>query len=136
MTGQNYLGWFYRCGTGVAKDEKKAFEWFTKAAEQGDAYGLSGIAWIYATSNDPKMRNGKEALKLAQKAAQKSVKPDPYINAALAAAYAEQGDFELAVATQEKAISVLTDKNEEKEFQAHLILYQEKKPWCDLEKSP
>ena len=121
---------------GMTPEEVRQFKTYKARAEQGDAYGLSGIAWIYATSNDPKMRNGKEALKIAQKAAQKSAKPDPYINAALAAAYAEQGDFEMAVATQEKAISVLTDTNEEKEFQAHLKLYQEKKPWCDLEKSP
>ena len=90
---------------------------------------MSNIAWIYATSNDSSMRNGKEALKLAQKAAQKCVKPDPYINAALAAAYAEQGDFEKAVTTQEKAISILTDKTREKDYQDELNAYKNKKPW-------
>ena len=135
-TGQRFMGHCYHKPIGVAKDEKEAVIWYTKAAEKGDVFSLSGIAWIYATSNDPKMRNGKEALKLAQKAAQKCDKPDPYIYAAIAAAYAEQGDFAMAVTTQEKAISVLPDKNDEKELQANLKLYQEKKPWCDLEKSP
>jgi len=92
-------------------------------------YGLSGMAWIFATSDDPNMRNGNEAVKLAQKATQISCGPDPYVNAALAAAYAEQADFEAAVTTQEKAISILTDKKDEKEFQAELKAYKDKKPW-------
>ena len=106
------------------------------AAEQGDPYGLSGIAWIYATSNDPNMRNGKEAVKLSQKAIQIRGTADPYINATLAAAYAEQGDFELAVTTQEKAISILTDKTREKDFQAELKSYKDKKPWRREKTSP
>ena len=82
------------------------------------------------------MRNGKEALKFAQQAVQKCVKPDSYIYAALAAAYAEQGDFELAVTTQEKAISILTDKTREKDFQAELKSYKDKKPWRREKTSP
>lgn len=37
MAAQRALGFRYRCGTGVEKDEEKAFEWTKKAAEQGDA---------------------------------------------------------------------------------------------------
>ena len=127
--GLNYLGWVYRNGIGVEKDERKSFEWFTKSAKQGNAYGLSSLAWTLATSHDPSMRNGKEAVKLAQEAIQISAKPDSYLISVLAAAYAEQGDFEMAVTTQEKAISILTDKSREKESQAELNVYKDKKPW-------
>jgi TPR repeat protein len=132
-TGQICVGYCYSRGIGVTKDEKEAVKWYTKAAEEGEPHGLSNIAWIYATSNDPSMRNGKEALKFAQQAVQKCVKPDSYIYAALAAAYAEQGDFKMAVATQEKAISILTNKTREKDYQDELNEYKNKKPWRDNE---
>ena len=31
------LGWCYKHGKGVAKDEKEAVKWYTKAAEKGNA---------------------------------------------------------------------------------------------------
>jgi len=42
----------------------------------------------------------------------------------LAATYAEQGDFEMAVVSQKKVISVLTNKTLEKDYQDELNAYK------------
>jgi len=131
--GQYILGRFYLNGIGVAKDEKLAVIWLSRAADQDDPYGLTSTAWILATSNDPNLRNGKEAAKLAHKAIKIFDKPNPITTSVLAAAYAEQGDFEMAVTTQEKAISILTDQSYLKEFRAELKAYKAKRPWRDDE---
>lgn len=57
----------------------------------------------------------------------------------LAAAYAESGDFELAVAEQRKAIELLKaeknpDPDDLKKAEARLQLYRDKKPYRDEEK--
>jgi TPR repeat protein len=129
--GQSQLGYCYGDGRGVAKDEKKAFEWYTKAAEQGNVFGQNAIAWMQATSNDPAIRNGKQAEKWAQKVIATTGSSNANSLDTLAAAYAEQGNFAAAVSTQEKAVSMLTkqDANKSKEFDDHLKSYQAKKPW-------
>ena len=133
MSAQSYLGWSYYEGKGVAKDEKEAVKWYMKAAQQGNAEAQNNLAWVLATSNDPAIRNGKEAVNWAQKSIQKLGEADSSAMGTLAAAYAEQGDFTAAVSTQEKAISLLKDKAKSKEFQAHLKSYQDKKPRRDNE---
>ena len=40
---QNMLGWCYQHGTGVERDEKKAVEWYEKAAEQGSVTARNNI---------------------------------------------------------------------------------------------
>ena len=45
--GQNNLGRMYDKGEGVAKDYKKATEWFRKAAEQGHAWGQYNLGNMY-----------------------------------------------------------------------------------------
>jgi TPR repeat protein len=130
---QLYLGRCYDTGTGVEKDENAAVRWYTRSAEQGNVYGQNAVAWVLATSNDPAIRNGKEAVSWAQKSIQKLGEADSNAMDTLAAAYAEQGDFAAAVSTQEKAISTLKDLAKSKEFQTHLKSYQGKKPWRDNE---
>lgn len=44
---QNYLGFLYATGQTVAKDEKKAFGWFKKAADQGYPEALGNLAMMY-----------------------------------------------------------------------------------------
>ena len=52
------------------------------------------------------MRDGKRALELAQKAQQLEDKPSAFVLEALAAAYAEVGDFDRAVASEKEAIEL------------------------------
>jgi hypothetical protein len=46
----------------------------------------------------------------------------------LAAAYAEAGEFDLAVKWQTRAIAAFTDLGDSPEQRARLMLYQDKKP--------
>lgn len=41
------IGFCYDQGLGVARDEVKAFEWFNRAAENGDVQGLYNVALYY-----------------------------------------------------------------------------------------
>jgi TPR repeat protein len=117
--------------------ERMALEWLTKAAEQGHTSAKNHVAWILATSYDPLIRNGEEAEKWAKKA----IATKGEINArwvdTLAAAYAEQGKFEAALATQTQAISILKkrDVKQRKEFKRHLKLYTQGKPWRESVKT-
>ena len=45
--GQNKLGWMYRSGRGVPKDDVHAASWFRKAAEQGHAKAQCNLGQMY-----------------------------------------------------------------------------------------
>jgi tetratricopeptide (TPR) repeat protein len=64
---------------------------------------LNDLAWILATNPDAKVRNGTEAVELAERACRLMGDQDPLFVGTLAAAYAEAGRFEAAVQTAEKA---------------------------------
>src|SRR5262249_20324391 len=55
--------------------------------------GHCALAWLYATCDDPKFRDGKLAVRSATKACDLAQWKDPGKVAVLAAAYAESGDF-------------------------------------------
>ena len=63
---------------------------------------LAAMAWILATAPDANLRNGKRAVELAKEALAIAPKSAACMDA-LAAAYAEQGDFAAAVRWQEQA---------------------------------
>jgi Flp pilus assembly protein TadD len=64
---------------------------------------LNNLAWILAANPDPRLRNGREAVDLAERACQLTEYKQPLLVGTLAAAYAEAGRFTKAVATAEKA---------------------------------
>ena len=64
---------------------------------------LNNLAWILATYPDPSIRDGTEALRLAQEALRTAPDQDPICFATLAAAYAENGRFADAVASARQA---------------------------------
>lgn len=65
------------------------------------------LANVLATANDSDVRNGEEALRLAKQVTEQTQSRQPAVLQALAAAYAETGDFESAIATAEKALQLL-----------------------------
>jgi len=67
---------------------------------------LNAAAWILATDGDGQVRNGPEAVSLAESAAALSHGQDPVILNTLAAAYAETGRFDDATNTAGKAIAL------------------------------
>ena len=75
--------------------------------DSGDAQNnIARIAWLLATSPDPSVRNGTKAVELAQQADQHSGGKNPVIAATLAAAYAEAGKFDDAIATAQRALQL------------------------------
>ena len=67
---------------------------------------LSNLAWLLATSADSSLRNGSEAVRLAERADSASSRSDkhPTVLRILAAAYAEAGQFAEAKETAQHAL--------------------------------
>jgi len=116
------------------KKYDSAVEHFDKALmlEQKD-WVYKRYAFFRATCPDAKYRDGKKAVELAKLAIEKAGRDTDweYI-ATLAAAYAETGDFELAVNEQRKVLDdKQIDATDRKEQEARLALYRAKKPYRD-----
>ena len=91
--------------------------------EQDNHEVYNELAWIYATSPDGKIRNGAKAVALATKACELTGFKKAEVLDTLAAAYAEQGNFEKAIDYQERAIK-LSPPQIENELQKHLQHYK------------
>ena len=80
-----------------------------------------------ATASDDKARDGRKAWELAGKACQTTNYEQPFHLSALAAAYAESGDFVHAVEYGKKAVQ-LADGDDKDRLAAQLKLYENKQP--------
>ena len=88
------------------------------------------LAWLYATCPDGKYRDGKKAVALASKACEMTDWKGGCSLAALAAAYAESGNFEKAVKYQKQALEDKTSSEELVESRRErLKLYEQKHPY-------
>jgi len=67
----------------------------------------NNLAWVLATCPQNNLRNGREALKLAQRANQLSRGNDPLILRTLAATYAENNQFTNAIAVDRLALRLV-----------------------------
>ena len=67
---------------------------------------LSRLAWILATAPQAPVRSGKEAVALAEKAAQLTARHDVGVLNSLAAAYAETGRYAEAVEVAQQALTL------------------------------
>ena len=72
---------------------------------------LNDTAWALATNPNASVRNGAEAVELAQRAVQLSGGREPAVLGTLAAAYAEAGRFLEAVKTGEQALALAGSQN-------------------------
>jgi protein O-mannosyl-transferase len=66
----------------------------------------TNLAWLLATSSDPSLRNGPEAVLLAEQASRLSGGNRPIVLRILAAAYAETGRFADAIQIAEDALQL------------------------------
>ena len=86
---------------------RDAMEEYTRALQIApeNLAALSNLAWLLATSADPSLRNGSEAVRLAERADSASSRSDthPTVLRILAAAYAEAGQFAEAKETAQNA---------------------------------
>lgn len=102
------------------------------AAEPESAEGLKNLAWLLATSPERRIRNGQEAIELAVKACELTQQKDPMTLTALAAAYAEAGQFTGAIEAAERAITAATNNGNSHLAKLNgqlLRLYQQGRPY-------
>jgi tetratricopeptide (TPR) repeat protein len=95
---------------------------------------LNNLAWILATDPRPEFRNGAEAVQMATKASSLTGNRSPFFIGTLAAAYAEAGRFDEAVAAAENAVDWATKAGNTALAQRNrelLVLYQSHKPYRD-----
>ena len=113
---------------GINEDDR-ALKWFAKATQFGGAQSHNDLAWLLATSEIDELRNGELSVQHALKAVGLDACA-AYLDT-LAAAYAESGLFEDALATQEQAIAAALDEDEDvrRELEQHLLSYQKQQPW-------
>ena len=93
---------------------------------------LSQTAWVLATCPEASVRNGPEAVALAERAIKVSAGPDPVLLDTLAAAYAEVGRFSEAVQTARQALTLATQQNAQplaEGLKARMALYEGKTPF-------
>ena len=78
----------------------------TLAVEPENLDALNGLAWTYATDLDPKLRDGKKAVELAERCVSTTHwRVASYLDT-LSAAYSEAGDFKHAVETAQQALTL------------------------------
>jgi len=113
------------------KNSQVALSWFQKAASQGILNARNSLAWLLATSKHAALRNGNQATEIARGVVAESITPS-YLDT-LAAALAEKGDFDAAIAMQKRAIENLEkpDGTSGDKFRERLAAYQKQKPWRD-----
>jgi tetratricopeptide (TPR) repeat protein len=94
---------------------------------------LNAIAWDYATSDDSDVRNGTMAVELAEEAVRLTKRQNADWIDTLAAAYAENQQFDKAVTTEKEAIALLKADTEIKRYMTNFMqkvnLYQSNKPY-------
>jgi tetratricopeptide (TPR) repeat protein len=90
------------------------------------------LAWLLATCPEASLRNGAEAVELAQQARGLAGNESPQLLDALAAAYAEAGRFPEAVAMARQALDLAGAGRDPviiEALQARLHLYQANSPY-------
>ena len=97
------------------------------------AWAFNNLAWLLATCPDPKIRDGKKAIELANQACELSEWKDAYHVDTLATAHAEAGDFDAAVKWETKALTLYAAGKNREGGHARLKLYQDKKPYRQVD---
>jgi protein O-mannosyl-transferase len=101
------------------------------------AFALNNQAWSLATSAKASLRDGKRAVQLGREACELSHNQQTIVLGTLAAAYAEAGEFDDAVATARLAVANaqrLGETNLLQKNQEFLQLYLAHKPYHEPDK--
>ena len=103
------LGNLYARGTHVKKRVRRARSWLKKAAAAApnNANLVNEVAWTLTVSHLPRLRDERYALKIMDRVMadeNNAARLNPAYLDTWAAAYAANGDFERAIAVQQKAI--------------------------------
>lgn len=108
---------YAKAGTALeeAGDLAGAIAQFRKAVEHDPKFAdaFNNLAWHLATAPDPKLRNGNEAVQLAETACTLTQYRQTMLVGTLAAAYAEAGRFDDAVGTAERACKMAEEAGQQ-----------------------
>lgn len=112
----------------------EAIEQYRQVLARKSDFELSvrALARILATDHDPDLRDGAEALRLIKPLCERSGRQVPAMLDVLAAAYAETGRFDQAIAAARKAIRWAKDKGNASlvaKLEKRLSLYEKGKPY-------
>lgn len=110
-----------------------------RAAMPDDVSLAHNLAWRLATASDADLRDGAEAVKLLEQIRAVTSDPDAALYDTLAAAYAEAGRYEDAVATARKALDAATAASMDDlaaRIKRRLNLYEDGRPYHEPAKSP
>lgn len=116
-------------GRGDLDGHREAARWLALAAARNDPQAMNDYAWLLATSPHDELRDGTRALSLARRAVARDRNPS-FLDT-LAAAYAELGLYNKAVATQEEALTAAPADATRliAELRAHLEAFRAGRPW-------
>lgn len=95
---------------------------------------LNTLAWLLATCPRPTLRNGPDAVKLAERANQLTGGKNSGALDTLAAAYAEEGRYGEAAQTGEKALTIAESEKQSvlaRAIRERVELYRQSKPFRD-----
>jgi tetratricopeptide (TPR) repeat protein len=110
-------------------------EWQKVLAIQPDnGNAMSNLAWVFATSPEESLRDGAQAVQLAEEALRISGSRIPVIFRTLAAAYAEKGMFSQAIQAAQRGIELANSQGNSglaAELQSNIALYQAGRPLRD-----
>ncbi len=116
------------------KEPTRAIEILNKGVEQfnDDSILANDLAWLLATSSDSRLRDGRRAVKLAERFSALKEHEDPNLLDTLGAAYAEVGQFEKAISMLDHAIELAApvgDKQLIEDLKSHRELYKRGQPY-------
>jgi protein O-mannosyl-transferase len=136
MDARNNLGVvLYQCG----KTTEAIAQWRESLSiHADDTSALSHLATVLAAAPEPALRNGQEAVRLAERAANLTGGQDPVVLDALAAALAETGRFAEALETAEHALALASSRNDAalaETLRTRIKLYHLHSPYHDMQQS-
>jgi len=94
----------------------------------------NNLAWILATSPDPRARNPEESIRIMERLLRETERPDPAHLDTLAAAYAAEGRFPDAIDTAAHAEKLAREEQhwaKAERIRARLTRYREGEPWIE-----
>ena len=100
---------------------------------------LNNLAWLLATDPDATVRDGADAMRLAERACELTGRREPALLGTLGAALAAAGQFDRAIAATEEAIRLARGSNQQDLVDRNselLALYREGKPFIQRRTTP
>ncbi len=117
-------------------DHQAAMRCYRRALELEPEHNgaIENLAWLLATAPDDGVRDGDEAVRLAELVRKQAGSQDPATLDALSAAYAEAGRYDRAVSTAQQALELALAQGQAGLAQAirrRLVLFESRRPYRD-----